>query len=435
MSKPQGLRLNLFRLGVNRASSRIPEKSPGRRSFLTNRRRRSLNLFVLLIISPMRSLRGLHRLATSKVHPAGPVFSAPPSIANDPARNFFPLSSSVKPPRPVLMLKGATDTIGLEVTSSLERVFHAANVPIKFVNPIVNLCIDGGLTDEVINLFTETKVAIKGPYFTPVGAHNVSLNIQLRKAFDLFANVVHAHNIPGVTTRHSNVDVVIIRENTEGEYSGLEHSAVPGVVESLKIITEEKSMRIAEYAFQYAMANQRRKVTAVHKANIMKSADGLFLECCTNVASKYPFIEFESMIVDNTCMQMASRPQQFDVMILPNLYGNIVTNIATGLVGGPGLIAGANIGLSGAIFEQGSRHSARSLAGQGIANPTATIMAGVLMLRYLKLESHADFISDALLDVFASTNLRTKDVAFDGMEPVSTETFTNAIIERLDTRP
>lgn len=363
--------------------------------------------------------------------PIRTAFHAPPSMANDPARNFFPLSSSIKPRLPVLMLKGATDTIGIEVTHSLERVFEAADIPVKFIYPDVNLHIDGGLTQEVVELFTETKVAMKGPYFTPVGAKNVSLNVQLRKSFDLFANVVHAHNIPGVVTRHENVDVVIIRENTEGEYSGLEHSAVPGVVESLKIITEEKSMRIAEYAFQYAVANQRRKVTAVHKANIMKSADGLFLECCTQVAKKYPYIEFESMIVDNTCMQMASRPQQFDVMILPNLYGNIVTNIATGLVGGPGLIPGANMGLGGAIFEQASRHSARSLAGRGVANPTATIMAGVLMLRYLKMDSQADFISNAVLDVFASTNLRTRDVAFSGMEQVSTQAFTDIIIERM----
>lgn len=361
-------------------------------------------------------------------------FSAPPSMANDPARNFFPLSSSIKPRLPILMLKGATDTIGIEVTNSLERVLQAADVPVKFVYPDVNLHIDGGLTQEVVELFKETKVAMKGPYFTPIGAKNVSLNIQLRKALDLFASVVHAHNIPGVATRHNNVDVVIIRENTEGEYSGLEHSAVPGVVESLKIITEEKSTRIAEYAFQYAVANQRRKVTAVHKANIMKSADGLFLECCTRVAKKYPFVEFESMIVDNTCMQMASKPQQFDVMVLPNLYGNIVTNIATGLVGGPGLFPGANMGLSGAIFEQASRHSARSLAGRGVANPTATIMAGVLMLRYLKMDSHADFISNAVLDVFASTNLRTRDVAFEGMKQVSTQAFTDAIIERIEAR-
>lgn len=225
----------------------------------------------------------------------------------------------------------------------------------------------------------------------------------------------------------------MIRENTEGEYSGLENAAVPGVVESLKIITKDKSLRIAEYAFQYAVANNRRKGTAVHKANIMKSADGLFLDCCKAVATKYPFIEFESMIVDNTCMQMASRPQQFDVMILPNLYGNIVTNIATGLVGGPGLFPGANMGINGAIFEQGARHGGRSIAGRSIANPTATILGGVLMLRYLKMEEHADAIENAVLSVFANTKTRTRDVLQDpSATAATTDQFTTAVIERLD---
>lgn len=352
-------------------------------------------------------------------------------MAHDPARNFFPLSSPASKDTPVLLLKGDTDTIGREVTESLAEIFKAANAPISFVTPKVEPRVDGGLTQEVIDLFSETRVAVKGPYFTPLGSKETSINIQLRKSFDLFANVVHAYNIPGIQTRHKDIDVVMIRENTEGEYSGLEHSAVPGVVESLKIITEEKSTRIAEYAFQYALANNRKKVTVVHKANIMKSADGLFLECCTNVASKYPFIEFESMIVDNTCMQMASNPQQFDVMILPNLYGNIVTNIATGLVGGPGLFPGANIGISGAIFEQGTRHSARSLAGRQIANPTATIMGGVLMLRYLKLEERAEAIEKAIMSVFAETDIRTRDVAAEGAAAASTSEFTDAVVAAL----
>lgn len=352
-------------------------------------------------------------------------------MAHDPARNFFPLSSPASKNSPVLLLKGDDDTIGQEVTDSLARVFEAADTPITFVTPKVDPRIDSGLTQEITDLFSETRVAVKGPYFTPLGAKETSINIQLRKSFDLFANVVHAYNIPGIHTRHKDIDVVMIRENTEGEYSGLEHSAVPGVVESLKIITEEKSTRIAEYAFQYAIANNRKKVTVVHKANIMKSADGLFLECCTNVASKYPFIEFESMIVDNTCMQMAAKPQQFDVMILPNLYGNIVTNIATGLVGGPGLFPGANIGISGAIFEQGTRHSARSLAGRQIANPTATIMGGVLMLRYLKLEEPADAIERAVMHVFAHTDIRTRDVAPEGAPVASTNEFTDEVIASL----
>lgn len=358
--------------------------------------------------------------------------TVPATMAHDPARNFFPLSSPAGKETPVLLLKGATDTIGAEVTESLIRVFKASKAPIAFVQPDVDLAIDGGLTQEVIDLFSETRVAVKGPYFTPIGSKDVSLNVQLRKQFDLFANVVHAYNMPGVKTRHEGIDVVIIRENTEGEYSGLEHSAVPGVVESLKIITEDKSTRIAEYAFQYAIANNRKKVTAVHKANIMKSADGLFLECCEKVAAKYPFIEFESMIVDNTCMQMASRPQQFDVMVLPNLYGNIVTNIATGLVGGPGLFPGSNIGLSGAIFEQGTRHSARSIAGRQIANPTATIMGGVLMLRYLKMDDAANLIEDAVTSTFSDTSVRTRDLVTNGEPAASTVEFTDAIIKQIE---
>lgn len=353
-------------------------------------------------------------------------------MAHDPSRNFFPLSSPAARETPVLLLKGASNTIGEEVTDSLARVFAAANAPVSFVRPHEDLELHSGLTQEVIDLFAETRVAIKGPYFTPLGSKETSINIQLRKQFDLFANVVHAYNIPGIKTRHSDIDIVMIRENTEGEYSGLEHSAVPGVVESLKIITEEKSTRIAEYAFQYALANNRKKVTAVHKANIMKSADGLFLECCEKVARKYPFIEFESMIVDNTCMQMASRPHQFDVMILPNLYGNIVTSIATGLVGGPGLFPGANIGLTGAIFEQGTRHSARSIAGRQIANPTATIMGGILMLRYLKMEDHADAIEKAIMKTYVNTNVRTRDLAADGGAASSTVEFTDAIIGQLE---
>ena len=377
-------------------------------------------------------LSHLHRVATQLSHHRhATTLSVPATMAHDPARNFFPLSSPASKDTPVLLLKGDTDTIGREVTESLAEIFKAANAPISFVTPKVEPRVDGGLTQEVIDLFSETRVAVKGPYFTPLGSKETSINIQLRKSFDLFANVVHAYNIPGIQTRHKDIDVVMIRENTEGEYSGLEHSAVPGVVESLKIITEEKSTRIAEYAFQYALANNRKKVTVVHKANIMKSADGLFLECCTNVASKYPFIEFESMIVDNTCMQMASNPQQFDVMILPNLYGNIVTNIATGLVGGPGLFPGANIGISGAIFEQGTRHSARSLAGRQIANPTATIMGGVLMLRYLKLEERAEAIEKAIMSVFAETDIRTRDVAAEGAAAASTSEFTDAVVAAL----
>lgn len=373
--------------------------------------------------------RGLRTLATAARTPSASA-GAPAAIFGG-ERNLYPLSSSSMHKSKVMLLRG--EGIGSEVIGAMEEIFDAAKAPVNFVAPATDLALDaGGLTDEVDGLFRETRVAVKGPFYTPIGAKNTSVNILLRTNFDLFANVVHAYNIPGVKTRHHNVDMVIIRENTEGEYSGLEHQAVPGVVESLKIISAEKCQRIAEYAFQYAMTNGRRKVTAVHKANIMKSADGLFLDICNDVAKQYPFIEYESMIVDNCCMQLVSRPQQFDTLILPNLYGNIVTNIATGLVGGPGMFPGANIGAHGAIFEQGARHAAMQLAGRGVANPTATILGGVMMLRYLKHDTVADAIEQAVFRVYKETSVRTPDT-MKGMPgvPASTSEFTKAVIAHL----
>lgn len=189
--------------------------------------------------------------------------------------------------------------------------------------------------------------------------------------------------MPNIRTRHADIDILIIRENTEGEYSSLEHESVEGVVESLKIITREKSMRIAEFGFARAALDGRKKVTAVHKANIMKLGDGLFLECCRAVAKKYPNIQFETMIVDNTCMQLVSKPQQFDVMLMPNLYGNIVANVSVGLVGGAGIVAGSNYGEGCALFETGARNSAKGIAGQNVANPAGMLFAAANMLKYI----------------------------------------------------
>ncbi|MBN3320556.1 IDHG1 dehydrogenase, partial [Atractosteus spatula] len=194
---------------------------------------------------------------------------------------------------------------------------------------------------------------------------------------------MHCQSLPGVQTRHRNIDIMIIRENTEGEYSSLEHD-VPGVVESLKIITKLNSLRIADYAFRQARQKGRRKVTAVHKANIMKLGDGLFLQCCREVASGYPDITFDSMIVDNTTMQLVSKPQQFDVMVMPNLYGNVVSNVCAGLVGGPGLVPGANYGRDYAVFETATRNTGKSIANKNIANPTAMLLASCMMLDHLK---------------------------------------------------
>ncbi len=380
----------------------------------------------------------LGRVANRLIHPASRQLSAAATVTGLPCpttaatRNHYPLTSAATRKTPVLLLRGEDDTIGMEVTTAVEKVFEAAGANVAFTTPKNQLMAEGRLSREVELLFSAMGVALKGPYFTPVdGGQQTSVNMEMRRTLDLFANVVHAYNVPGVKTRHDGVDIVIIRENTEGEYSGLEHSAVPGVVESLKIITRERSMRVAEYAFQFAEANGRRKVTAVHKANIMKSADGLFLECCKEVAQRFPHIEFESMIVDNTCMQMTSRPQQFDVMLLPNLYGNIVTNIATGIVGGPGLCPGVNIGASGAVFEQGARHAGRDIAGLSVCNPTASILSGVLMLRYLKMESAADTIEKAVREVYRESAVRTADVAAKDVKPVSTVEFTEEVIRRL----
>ncbi|KAJ8904369.1 hypothetical protein NDN08_000888 [Rhodosorus marinus] len=341
--------------------------------------------------------------------------------------NSFPiLHTGGVHPVPVTLMPG--EGIGLEVANSMIRVFEAADVPVEFER-FEFTDLDEGVPDAVVASFRKNGVALKGPFNTPVKSKSKSINIILRTTFDLFANVVHCKNIPGVKTRHPGVDVVVIRENTEGEYSGLEHETVPGVVESLKIISREKSIRIAEYAFQYAERNNRKKVTAVHKANIMKQSDGLFLQCCKEVAAKYPYIEFDNMIVDNTCMQMASKPQQFDVMVMPNLYGNIITNIACGLAGGQGLFPGANFSPTAAIFEQATRHAAKSIGGMDVANPSATILAGAMMLRYLKLNEQASGIETALLEVLQDGKVLTPDLP-GGKAKLSD--FTKAVIAKLD---
>jgi len=248
--------------------------------------------------------------------------------------------------------------------------------------------------------------------------------MRLRKDLDVFASVVKCRTLQGVPVRHNNIDCVIVRENTEGEYNGLEHEVTPGVVECLKVITKRKSERVARFAFDYAVKNGREKVTCVHKANIMKKSDGLFLDTCGEVAKLYPSIKFESMIVDNTCMQMVSNPHQFDVMVMPNLYGTVVGNICAGLVGGAGLVPGVNIGAEYAIFEPGARHIGADIEGQGVANPTAFIFSSTLLLRHLNLHSHADLISQAVKRVIRAKNVLTRDVG----GTATTEEFINEIV-------
>lgn len=357
------------------------------------------------------------------VRDGSPILS-PTSIDGD-VYNVYPSGTSRGDIKLVTMLPG--EGIGPECMRALTDVFDAAEVPIEF-EPYDIPEPARGLPDAVVDAINRTRCVMKGPFHTPVGFEGTSINILLRRNFDFYANVVHVFPIPGIRAKFDNTDVCIVRENTEGEYSGMEHSAVDGVVESLKIVTQERSMRVAEYAFRYAMRNNRRKVTAVHKANILKSADGMFLECCKHVASKFPFIEFEHMIVDATCMRLVSDPQRFDVLLLPNLYGNIMDNVAASIGGGLGLFPGANIGPGGAMFEQGVRHAARGLAAQDVANPTGTIFAGVMMLRYLKMFDYADFIEHALFEVFDENRVRTADLG----GTASTREFTKAVVAKMD---
>nr|XP_057908375.1 isocitrate dehydrogenase [NAD] subunit gamma, mitochondrial-like isoform X2 [Doryrhamphus excisus] len=309
------------------------------------------------------------------------------------------------------------DGIGPELANHVQEVFRFCCVPVDF--EVVHVDSSMASEDDINNAIMAIRrngVALKGNLETN---HNlppsyISRNNLLRTTLDLYANVMHCQTLTGVPTRHHNVDILIIRENTEGEYSSLEHENVPGVVECLKIITRSKSLRIADYAFRTAREKGRRRVTAVHKANIMKLGDGLFLECCQEVAGGYPEITFDSMIVDNTTMQLVSRPQQFDVMVMPNLYGNVVSNICAGLVGGPGLVPGANYGEDYAVFESGTRNTGKSIAHCNIANPTAMLLASCLLLDHLELHSYASMIRRAILSTLTEIRLHTKDLGGQG---------------------
>src|SRR5207237_1286882 len=262
----------------------------------------------------------------------------------------------------------------------------------------------------------------------PVGEGFASINVALRKKFELYANFRPIRNLPHIPTRYPDVDLVIVRENTESLYSGIEHEVVPGVVESLKIITEKASTRIARFAFVYARNEKRKKITAVHKANIMKLSDGLFLKCFEEVGKLYPEIEQQNMIVDNTSMQLVMRLEQFDILLCENLYGDIVSDLCAGLIGGLGLVPGANIGEKGAVFEA-VHGSAPDIAGKGIANPTALLQSAILMLRHLDERAAADKIEGAMLTVFEEGQVRTRDIGGTS----TTDEFAEAIISSLHT--
>ena len=284
------------------------------------------------------------------------------------------------------------------------------------------------LPPHVIESMERTHVGLKGPVTTPIGGGFPSVNVALRKHFDLYANVRPVHSLPGLKTRFDDVkiDMVIFRENTEDLYSGLEHEVVKDVVTSLKVITRTASIRIAEYAFQFAKKAGRKKVTAIHKANIMKLADGLFLRCCREVSQNYPDIAYQELIVDNASMQLVMRPQTFDILLLPNLYGDIVSDLAAGLVGGLGVVPGANMGDHIAVFEA-VHGSAPDIAGKGIANPTALMLSSALMLIHLGEISAATRLRGAIEQVYAKQEHLPPDVGGSA----STHEFTDAVIAHL----
>lgn len=305
------------------------------------------------------------------------------------------------------------DGVGPEILTNIQEIFRYAGAPIDFETVEINSSTTDPVHLEGALLSVQRNgVALKGNIETKFDdASFRSMNVALRSKLDLWANIVWCRTFKGVfSSRHEDVDIILIRENTEGEYSSLEHENVSGVVESLKIITSEKSERIARYAFDFAARNGRKKVTAIHKANIMKLADGLFLESCRKVSEEFPGIEFSDMIIDNASMQMVSRPQQFDVLVMPNLYGNILSNIAAGLVGGAGLVPGMNVGDSYAVFESGTRNSGRSLKGKNIANPTGMLLASCDMLDYLGHFNHATMIRESVMTVISRPQHQTPDM-------------------------
>ncbi|XP_061186669.1 isocitrate dehydrogenase [NAD] subunit gamma, mitochondrial-like isoform X1 [Saccostrea echinata] len=304
------------------------------------------------------------------------------------------------------------DGVGPELLSYVEEVFRYAGAPVDFENLEINASTSNEETlHSAILSVQRNGIALKGNIESKFDEPGFkSMNVELRTKLDLFASIVWCKSIAGVQTRHQNLDIILIRENTEGEYSNLEYEIVPGCIENLKIITAAKSTKIAKYAFEFAKTHGRKKVTAIHKANIMKLGDGLFLESCRKVACQYPDIEFSDMIVDNASMQMVSKPQQFDVLVMPNLYGNILSNITAGLVGGPGVIPGMNIGDNYAVFEMGTRSSGRSMKGKNIANPTGMLLASCDMLDYIGYTHHAKLIRESVMKVLSEDKIQTPDL-------------------------
>ena len=330
-------------------------------------------------------------------------------------------------PYKVTLIPG--DGIGPEVADAAVRAVDATGVAIEWerVELSAKVIQEAGtsLPQHVLDSLDRTRLGLKGPVATPVAGGFSSVNVALRKKLDLFANVRPVHTLPGLKTRFMDlsIDMILFRENTEDLYSGLEHEVVKNVVESLKIITRTASIKIAEYAFAYAQRMGRKKVTAVHKANIMKLSDGLFLRCCREVAERYPWMEYKELIVDNASMQLVMRPETFDILILPNLYGDILSDLAAGLVGGLGIVPGANMGRDHAVFEA-VHGSAPDIAGKGLANPTALMMSAVMMLTHLGEHAASKSLHSAIGKVYLEGKTLTGDVG----GKASTTQFTDAVI-------
>jgi isocitrate dehydrogenase (NAD+) len=323
------------------------------------------------------------------------------------------------------------DGIGPEVVDAVRKILEGAKAPLEFefkdagAEAITRY--GTNLPDETVESVMRNRIGLKGPTATGIGMGQQSANVGLRKRLDLYASLRPVRSVPGVKTRYEDIDLVVVRENTEDLYAGIEHIVVPGVVESIKIITEKASTRICRFAFEYAVKHKRRKVSAVHKANIMKLSDGLFLDCFRKVSREYPQIQSEEVIVDNLCMQLVRNPEKYDVMVMENLYGDIVSDLCSGLVGGLGVVPGANIGTGCAVFEA-VHGTAPDIAGKGLANPTALLMSTVMMLDHLDLTEHARRVEKAVWKVYTEGKVRTKDLG----GPATTADFTKAIIDAME---
>ncbi len=305
------------------------------------------------------------------------------------------------------------DGIGPEITHAVKRIIAATGVKIEWEEYLAGKAAvekyGDPLPQEVLDSILRNKVALKGPLTTEVGKGFKSVNVQLRKTLNLYANLRPVKTLPGAGAKYEGVDIVVVRENTESLYAGIENEIAPGVIQASKVITREASTRIAKFAFEYARTHHRKKVSAIHKANIMKLADGLFLKCCQEVSQDYPEIQYDEVIVDNCCMQLVLNPQRFDVMVLENLYGDIVSDLCAGLVGGLGVVPGANIGTEASVFEA-VHGSAPDIAGKGIANPTAMLLSAVMMLQHINEHHAAERITSAIYRVMGEGKVLTPDL-------------------------